>query len=102
MTEHRQPPIDSSDGVALLLTVDDVGVYIADGGGCRGLVGPVKEELEVTGVVTVGAGMRAFAPQPAVEFGDFRVHSCLLVIDFGNSTTRSNFARVWGNLMQVY
>jgi hypothetical protein len=73
-TQRRQSPVDGGDGVTLALAVGDVGVYIADGDGCGGLVGPGKEELEVTRVVTVGAVVRVFAPQPASESLDFNVH----------------------------
>ena len=79
-TQRRQPPIDGGDGVALSLAVGDVGVYIAHRDDCGGLVSPGEEEPQVTGVVTVGAGVRAFAPQPAGEFDNFRVHCYLLVV----------------------
>ncbi len=73
-TQGRQSPVDGGDGVALRLTVGDVGVYIADGDGCERLVGPSKELLEIIAVVNVGAGMRAFAAQPLGEFLDLDVH----------------------------
>jgi hypothetical protein len=47
--------------VALLATVGDVDVYIADSDGCGRLVGPVKDKLEITGIMTVGTAVRIFA-----------------------------------------
>jgi hypothetical protein len=76
----------------LMVAMGDVGVYIPDDDGCGRMVCPGKEELEVTGVVTVSAAVRVFTLQPAGKFGDLLVHCYLLVIDFGNSTTKGNFA----------
>jgi hypothetical protein len=72
-TQRRQPPIYGSDGVALRLAVGDVIIHIADGDDYGRLVGSDKEVVEITGVVTGGAGVGTFAPQPTGEFLDFRI-----------------------------
>jgi len=66
--EGGQPAVDGGDGVAQVgLAVLNVGVYVAEGDLVRGFVHPVEEEGQVVGIVTVGGGVGAPAPEPLVE-----------------------------------
>jgi hypothetical protein len=65
----------SSSGVALLLGVGDVIIYITNGDFSGRFAGPGKKEPQITGVVKVSSGMLALAAEPLAEIFDFNVHN---------------------------